>query len=40
MIFFERLYLVLGVRTFVLCVNCPYASTTQTIRQTTISRFL
>ena len=38
--FFERLYLVLGLRKIALCVNCPYAPTTPTIHCTTISRFL
>ena len=31
-IFFERLFLVSGVGTFVLCVNCSYASTTLTVQ--------
>jgi len=39
MTFFERLCLVLGVGTFVLCVNCPHAPTTPTDHSTTISRF-
>jgi len=38
--FFERLYLVLGLGTFGLWVNCPYAPTTPPIHLTTISRFL
>jgi len=39
-IFFERFYLVLGLRTFGPWVNCPYASTTPPLHCTTISRFL
>jgi len=39
MTFFERLYLVPGVGTFVLCVNCPYASTTPTHHITASCRF-
>jgi len=38
-IFFERLYLVLGLRKIVPWVNCPYAPTTPTVHPTTISRF-
>jgi len=38
--FFERLYLVLGLRKTAPFVNCPYAPTTPTIHFTTISRFL
>jgi len=38
--FFERLYLVLGLRKIVPWVNYPYAPTTPTIHPTTISRFL
>jgi hypothetical protein len=36
----ERLYLVLGLGTFGLWVNCPYASTTLTVQIPTTSRFL
>jgi len=38
--FFERLYLVIGLRKIVPWVNCPYARTTPTVRPTTISRVL
>ena len=38
--FFERFYLVLGLRQIALWVNCPYAPTTLPIHITTISRFL
>jgi len=38
--FFERLYLVLGLRKIAPLVNCSYASTTLIIHFTTISRFL
>jgi len=38
--FFERLYLVVGLRKIAPWVNCPYAPTTPTIHCTTISRFL
>jgi len=38
--FFERLYLVLGLRKIAPWVNCPYAPTTPTLHSTAISRFL
>ena len=38
--FFERLYLVLGLRKIALCVSCPCAPTIPTIHCTTVSRFL
>jgi len=38
--FFERLYLVLGMRKIAPWVKCPYAPTTPTIHCTTISRFV
>ena len=38
--FFERLYLVLGLRKIAPWVNCPYAPTTPTVHSTSISRFL
>jgi len=38
--FFERLYLVLGLQRFALCVSCPCAPTSPTIQCTTICRFL
>jgi len=38
--FFERIYLVPGLRKFVPWVNCPYKPTTPTIHCTTIFRFL
>jgi len=38
--FFERMYLVLGLRKIALCVSCPCAPTTPTVHSTTISRFL
>jgi len=37
--FFERLYLVLGLRKIASWVICPYAPTTPTVQSTTISRF-
>jgi len=36
---YERLYLVSGVGTFVLCVNCPCTSTTPIVHSITIFRF-
>jgi len=39
-IYFELLYLVLGLRKIAPWVNCPYAPTTPTVCSTTISRFL
>jgi len=38
--FFERLYLVVGLRKIAPWVNCSYASTTLILQWTTISRFL
>jgi len=38
-IFFERLYLVIGLRKIAPWVNCPYARTAPTVHSTTISRF-
>jgi len=38
-IFFQRLYLVLGLHNIAPWVNCPYAPTTPTIYTTIISRF-
>jgi len=37
--FFERLYLVLGLRKILPWVNCPYTRTTPTVHPTNISRF-
>jgi len=38
-IIFKRLYLVPGMGTFGVWVNCPYAPTTPTVYNTTMSRF-
>ena len=38
-IYFERLYLVLGLCKIALSVNCPYTPTTPTVYSTTVSRF-